>query len=348
MWAAAATFGMSATFAGAWPYLPPGQPDALLGELAVAAWWIVLGWTVLLGLGVVLRTRTPDNRVVVYTVVSFYSVVTALFSYVTGPFHATGWIAFIGGAMVGFLMFDRRVVVSGIITWLTSIGLIAYLAELGVMPLGSLVRTAVGDETMPAWLLRNGFITAILATLILLLCSAIITNWRNYEAELEQLSKIDGLTGVANRRHFMELFEHELRQARRYDRSLSCVMVDLDHFKRINDDHGHLAGDQVLVAAADAIRNSVRDTDVVGRYGGEEFVLLLPNTDLQGAREVAERCRRLISEVRINTVAVTASLGIASFPSAEINGIDDLIHNADEALYRAKKSGRDQVAVAVY
>jgi diguanylate cyclase (GGDEF)-like protein len=343
MWGAAVLFAVMVQYAGGWPYFPSETSPSLLRDVGTQAWWIAGGWAALFALGCVTRRRLPDSGLLVYAVVQYYSIVTALFTYYTGPFAAAGWIAFIGGSIVGFLLFSDVVVAFGILTWLSAIGATAYLAEIDALPMAPLL--AVGDDVSLAWIVRNGVITLALCALILPLCSYIISSWRDHDLELEALSKTDALTGVANRRSIMELLDHELRQARRYQHSLTCVMVDLDHFKRVNDDFGHITGDKVLAATADALRKSVRDTDVIGRYGGEEFLLVLPNTDTGGAREVAERCRRTVAEARVGTIGITASFGIATFPDPEIDSVDDLVKTADDALYAAKRDGRDRVAV---
>jgi len=344
---AAVLFALMTTFADGWPYFSADTPPELVERLAHESRWVVLGWLLLIAAAGAFRRHAPHNQLIVYATVLGYSFTTALFTYLTGPFNAAGWIAFIGGTIVGFLLFRPGVIALGVVVWVAAIATIAALAESHVLPYAPLLRANGGPHVSAWWLVRHGVITLGLCALVLPLCGYIITMWKLREAELEQLSKTDPLTGVSNRRHLMELVEHELRQARRYRRSLSLVMVDLDHFKRVNDDHGHQVGDQVLVAAVDAIRRSVRDSDVIGRYGGEEFLLLLPNTDEDGAREVAERCRRLIAEARVGTIAVTASLGVATYPGTAGDNLDDLLHVADEALYRAKESGRDRVALAV-
>jgi len=346
MLVASALFVMLTTFGGGWPYFPGDIPEALIARLARESRWVVLGWGALTGAAWMARRRAPDHRGLVHATVQAYAITTALFTYLTGPFNAAGWIGFIGGTIVGFLLFHPRVIALAIATWFAAIAAIAILGETGVLPYAPLLRAAGGPHVSTAWLVRHAVVTTFLCALVLPLCGYIITMWKQREAELEALSKTDGLTRVANRRHVIELLHHELRQAHRYRRPLSVILVDLDHFKRINDTHGHLMGDRVLVAAVDALRRGVRDSDVVGRYGGEEFLLVLPNTDGEGAREVAERCRELVREARVGTVAITASLGVASYPTANITRADDLIHRADEALYRAKERGRDRVILA--
>ncbi len=160
----------------------------------------------------------------------------------------------------------------------------------------------------------------------------------------------DGLTGLFNHRHFQELLRMEFARAARYGQSLACLMVDLDHFKQINDTYGHPFGDEVLKQVATVLLAEARKVDVVARYGGEEFVLLLPNTDTPGAQRVAERiCERVgatpMSDA-VNTVAITLSVGVATTvdPRADTEGA--LVKLADGALYRAKRSGRNRVCLA--
>lgn len=168
-------------------------------------------------------------------------------------------------------------------------------------------------------------------------------------AALERLAREDSLTGLANRRHFMEGLQRELERADRYGHPLALIMLDLDHFKAVNDTHGHAMGDSVLREAAHALRTVCRDVDLAARLGGEELALLLPETDAAGARVVAERARERIAAVAHtapdgSTVRVTASFGVAAVrPGATSEGV---LHAADEALYRAKGAGRNQVAMA--
>ena len=168
-------------------------------------------------------------------------------------------------------------------------------------------------------------------------------------AELERLATTDGLTGLANRRRLFERLEQEMYRARRYGTALSLVMFDIDHFKRVNDRWGHAAGDQVLREIARETHQLLRKTDRAGRYGGEEFVVLLPETDLAEAILTAHRLHQQISETVITPelgvpVSVTISAGVATLAPAESG--EALIHRADQALYRAKQGGRDRVEAA--
>jgi diguanylate cyclase (GGDEF)-like protein len=161
---------------------------------------------------------------------------------------------------------------------------------------------------------------------------------------VQQMAVTDGLTALANRRSFDRALERELQRAVRTNGRLSVVLVDIDHFKGLNDSHGHLVGDTVLRQVAAALRECGREYDTIARYGGEEFAAVLPGCTPGLALQVAERLRRAVEEAPTD-VAVTASAGVATFP---YDGVDaaSLVQAADEALYAAKRAGRNLVRCA--
>ncbi len=169
--------------------------------------------------------------------------------------------------------------------------------------------------------------------------------------ELEKLAHTDALTGLANRRHLLSRLEEEWARARRGDRQVALLFVDFDHFKRVNDTHGHLVGDRVLESAGRALQALVRPADLPARYGGEELALLLPETDLEGACEVARRVRQALRALPHvghdgSPFHVTVSIGIAALP-VRVGTSRDLMARADAALYHAKANGRDGLSRAV-
>ncbi len=172
-----------------------------------------------------------------------------------------------------------------------------------------------------------------------------IENARLFGA-VEQLAITDSLTGLRNRRHFLELAEHEFQRARRYRRPLSIIMLDIDRFKQVNDTYGHAIGDQILQSIAACCRETLRALDSPSRYGGEEFSLLLPENDLAGARHAAERLRLRVAEAPIRTdrglVSVTISLGVAEI-TPDCPNLKTLLDRVDTALYAAKNAGRNRV-----
>jgi diguanylate cyclase (GGDEF)-like protein len=169
---------------------------------------------------------------------------------------------------------------------------------------------------------------------------------RRLVRELEMLSRTDGLTGLLNRRAFDESLLREVARARRYGVPLSVVLFDLDHFKRINDTYGHAGGDEVLRIFAAQASHQFREADTLYRYGGEEFVALLPHTDVNGARQAAERLCRTLRAVAIHSGAVviraTCSAGVAELAASDADPTS-LLRRADAALYAAKAKGRDRV-----
>ena len=169
-------------------------------------------------------------------------------------------------------------------------------------------------------------------------------------AELERLARVDPLTQLANRRYFDEIARKEIERARRHHTVLSLVAVDIDHFKKINDGHGHLVGDKVLAKFAKFCSEFIRSCDFVARVGGEEFVILLPNTVAEGARAMAERLRKSVSELNIplednSTLTLTLSCGVSEYSAAD-KDIRNVLRRADTALYQAKSAGRNKVIVA--
>lgn len=167
------------------------------------------------------------------------------------------------------------------------------------------------------------------------------------QAKLEELSRKDPLTGLFNRRHFFELAEREFIRSRRYNRPVSMIMIDLDHFKIVNDTHGHLVGDQILSQIGARILQNSREVDIVGRYGGEEFLILLPETTLDDAMILAQRIFSSLSKKPVNTsslmLPVEVSIGVSSCENQKDLSLYELIEQADKALYRAKELGRNRI-----
>lgn len=164
-----------------------------------------------------------------------------------------------------------------------------------------------------------------------------------------EMSITDYLTGLFNRRHFMETALNELRRSQRYKHSMALMMIDLDHFKKINDTHGHQVGDQVLCEFAKVLRATFRTTDVLARYGGEEFIAVFPQATAEEARMAGEKLRARVKETSVASIPAgewSCSIGIAAFPKQEVDSVEALIALADQALYEAKKNGRDRIELA--
>ncbi|MBI5367304.1 MAG: diguanylate cyclase [Planctomycetes bacterium] len=180
--------------------------------------------------------------------------------------------------------------------------------------------------------------------------AALVQNLETQTQLLTKLAAVDHLTGVYNRRSMFEALEVEMSRSRRSGRALSFVMLDIDHFKRLNDEHGHPVGDQVLREFAARAREAVRPTDLVCRYGGEEFAVILPETEATQAEAAGERVRQAIGgwpfAVAGRQIPVTVSVGLASVAATYSGDLARVIARADKALYEAKQSGRNRVCVA--
>jgi diguanylate cyclase (GGDEF)-like protein len=216
-----------------------------------------------------------------------------------------------------------------------------------VEDMGSTNGTIVNDEHIEdLHRLRNGDMVKIGRTIFKFIASNNIE--AAYHDEIYRMTTVDGLTQVFNRRYFEDAIERELSRSRRYTRPLSLVLLDIDHFKKINDSYGHLAGDAVLKDVALAIRAKTRREDVFARFGGEEFALLLPEVDHKGAAQLAEKARKLVEKHSFSfdgeTIPVTVSAGVATVQKKNEDP-NELIRRADEKLYEAKSSGRNRVAV---
>lgn len=172
-----------------------------------------------------------------------------------------------------------------------------------------------------------------------------VTEQKRLKNELEYAASRDPLTGLWNRRHALNLLEKARQQKRRNEVDYSLLILDVDHFKRINDQFGHDKGDEVLVLLAKTLENRVRETDSVSRWGGEEFIILLPQTDIGNAVHLAECLRASVTQIQIpNLPRVTVSIGAAQHQSEETT--ESLLRRADTALYQAKASGRNKVVVS--
>ena len=197
----------------------------------------------------------------------------------------------------------------------------------------------------------------ILAGLILLLggtylfISRLLGKINETQQKLMALASIDDLTQLYNRRYFFERFNQEVERSKRYQRPLSCIIMDIDFFKHVNDSFGHLAGDQVLINIAQIVRKNCRQSDLAGRYGGEELIVLLPETEAVGAMIIADRIREMIEQHRTvdgkgMVIGVTVSMGVASLNGMELRNIENnerIIQQADDALLQAKKYGRNRI-----
>jgi two-component system cell cycle response regulator len=213
-----------------------------------------------------------------------------------------------------------------------------------VRDLGSTNGTYVNDEPIDEYILRDGDLIKIGRTIFKFLTGGNIEN--AYHEEIYRLTTIDGLTQIFNKRYFLETLEREIARSQRYRRALSLVMFDIDHFKKINDSYGHLAGDYVLKHLASTVKTKIRREDLFARYGGEEFAIVLPEIDGSNSKPFAEKIRQIVEkdEFRFeNTkIQVTISMGVGTIDDEAVDAAT-LIKRADDRLYEAKSAGRNRV-----
>ncbi len=332
------------------PQLAPHVQVPVLHQMNLFALAMMLFWGLLYLTFLPLRKRNPRSRLPGMVVTYMFGHPLVVLAYFNGV-HAivTGLLLAVAPAF-GFVMFKNRHVMNALlITW-AEIILLGFAVSMGWVADAPLF----GDEppnrfTAPMWLFMQVLIGFPVAIGFLMFTRYIVNALRARELQVRELSRRDALTGSWNRRYLTELMEREVALAERTGQPLSLVVVDLDHFKRINDGHGHSAGDQALIQVAGCLADSIREVDHLGRYGGEEFVLLLPNCDTDNARVIAERCRETLANTPVDTgrarLPLSASFGVATCHGEALD-IDELFRRADQALYRAKDNGRNRVEVA--
>jgi diguanylate cyclase (GGDEF)-like protein len=245
-------------------------------------------------------------------------------------------------------------------------GAIGLLLGFGLGPRIHAVNWVTGSFlglSLGAWSLATSFLAVFLIVQIVLNARTTLERERRFvdvaaslretSAELERLAKVDPLTGVLNRRALFERLGAEFRRSLRYGRSLTVMMIDIDHFKSLNDRYGHAIGDDVLAACARTMASNLRESDVIGRYGGEEFAVILPETSLADGAFVAEKLRIAVERLVIDSpdggaspIRTTISVGVAGIPDPATPDEQALLNRADQAMYAAKRSGRNRITVA--
>ncbi|MBA2882546.1 diguanylate cyclase (GGDEF)-like protein [Desulfosalsimonas propionicica] len=208
-------------------------------------------------------------------------------------------------------------------------------------PAGQNTDTTV--RTLRYRLYRN-LLISLMVTALVLVINALVIN--RFQGQLDKLATADDLTGISNRRAFLRQAHRDVAQAGRYGTPVSLLIIDVDHFKNVNDALGHETGDLVLKAVADQIRNTIRENDLAGRMGGEEFAVILPRTDLEAACAAAERLRRAVADIRMQNFGMkpdlTVSIGVAARQDAYTD-LNELMRMGDLALDEAKKRGKNRV-----
>lgn len=323
--------------------------------------WLLL---VLVLLYQVFGGPTGEGRIATAMALFFYAAFIMIFHYSNFYTAATRWkLAIETWGMIGFitaaLWFTGKLesplvncYLLVIITSALALGRLTTLVELGLIGACFLL---LGNYSSMHDLYTLSYAGSIIAQFIPFVLVAYITSMFSSDIryglnKAKLVSETDELTELFNRRGFAIAAGRLLGQAVRYQRALSVVMIDADNLKEINDKYGHKAGDRLLIKLVRSIQTQLRDSDIMGRYGGDEFVVLLPEATANGALDVAERIREAVSNMSLefngDFINVTVSMGVATFPE-DGRTLDSLVDNADKGMYKAKMTGRDKIMQCV-
>lgn len=335
------------------PTLSPYVDREFLPTYLPFLWAQAVGHLVLvIGAYALHRRKIEKSPWLVQIEIHFWAVCLSISLYTVGSFTTPFSILLVGLPVFGYLLFGPALK-SGLVTMSVGAAIGMVLPQVGVLPYAPFLKTApfADGQLHPAWIGAFGMPAIFVAVIVVAMQISLLRQLRERQVELEHLSGTDGLTGLNNRAAFFARLEAELARARRHGQAISIAMLDVDHFKRINDTFGHVAGDTALRQLSTCLRTLLRVDDVPGRYGGEEFAVILPHTTLQQASVVAERVRVGVHAIAIGTptstlpaLPFTVSIGLAQHDGHET--ADQLVARADVALYQAKHGGRDQVAAA--
>ena len=283
----------------------------------------------------------------------FFALTQVYYGYTIGLMSLPTGVVLAGVPIVGFIFFDRKAVLYSLATGLVAIVFFSWATFIDLLPYAPMAYNITTDRGQidPVWAAIYAFFTIPHLILIFLISHYALLRWRRREAEIHFMSSTDSLTGILNRRSVLNHLLMEQKNSARHGTPLSVLMIDLDHFKSINDTWGHSTGDRVLKKAAETLARSVRQNDFVGRYGGEEFLIVLPGLEHEKAHQLAERIRMALSHLTFDVavdaeLSLTASMGLCcADPDMNLTS-DQLIQEADKALYRAKNSGRNKLVVS--
>ena len=328
------------------------QPPYINHSVILAMFYAKLLFVTVAQTAIKLRHRiNQSNRaqqIIPYAVTHFYLITLMVLGYCVGHLSFITGVVMAATPLLCMILFDDAVTLALVVSGLCSYTLINVLYVLGVIPAAPLFIMDSNPDLYARMFYVGATLVFSLPHMIAFLCGTylMVRYWQSREDGVRRAGLTDSLTNLANRRAISEHLAHLV--ATRTDTSpISVILVDIDFFKKVNDTYGHATGDVVLRRVGATLKGALRGTDQVGRYGGEEFLIVLPKTSLISARQVAERCRLQIEqEVILSTnqtaIYVTASFGIyCSVENSE--DVSRILHDADTQLYRAKESGRNRV-----
>ena len=284
---------------------------------------------------------------------NYYGLSHCYYAYLIGTLTLPVGIVLAGGPVLGFIFCNRIAISLAFMNSGLALVLLSVMAAQGSIAYAPMVHQFVMPDGRVSEFWVGNFIFYSLPHLVILfgLAFLVLRRWREREEQARILSRIDPLTGLYNRRSILAHLHREQDRSGQQGLPMAVVMVDLDHFKTINDTWGHDMGDAALVAVSGALQDAVRKHDYVGRYGGEEFLVLLADLDREHAKYLAERIRSAIAGINLScadgsSLHLSASLGMSFYTLDGNMSVEDLIRRADQALYRAKHAGRDRLEIA--
>lgn len=312
---------------------------------------MLIGWAGMSTVGALVRRDSRWEGHYEHLGVQFFTVSWVAAGYFFGVVSFEAGVFVAGAPMIGFIVFRTVTVLAGLTSAAALLTGIGYATVSGLVPYAPILQVPPFEDgrVHTWWLLLEAGLAAPFLLTSMMCTGLMLARWRERERGIVELAIKDPLTGVFNRRHFFSRLEEERASGGERGTAVSVVLLDLDHFKGINDGHGHVVGDQALIATANKLKETVRTTDVVGRYGGEEFIIMLPRASNEGPHVVAERCRRAIASLHLTTAAgdelrITASFGVGTCTPDE--PIEAFLKRVDAALYMSKEGGRNRVTVA--
>lgn len=323
------------------------NPDFFIPRLISVSICFVI-FAVVFGLCFVIGQNEKFKLFVSYFSPAFFGITMIYSGYTIGVYSPATMAGFISIVLVGLVFYSRKIIYSIAIPILFFTVITCYLTSNGSIRYAPVFSKELNDSIVYQnnfWLISMAELYLPIMIICILFFEILLTQWRNREKHFEIGSKMDALTNLFNRRHITDVLTViEKTKEKKY----AVILMDLDHFKAINDQYGHESGDVVLKRVAKVLKRNTRETDVVGRFGGEEFIFILNFNDLDEVVEVAERCRFQIEDEIIilkdmTEIKITASFGISL--STYGVGKEDVIRQADQALYLAKEKGRNLVEV---
>jgi len=294
--------------------------------------------------------RRPDEGFARLILVG-YAATTAFTCYLVGTLNIISGLVMMGAPLLGLMLFPIAEILA-----LFSVAILAVLgasvaSSLGMLPYAPVLNSGLTTTTAPGlYYAMSGIVgSALYVAYEVLVMAALVSTSRFHESDARAQAVTDPLTGLANRRQILDELERLLMRSDGDEKMLAAIVVDIDDFRRINEEHGHRTGDHVLVTTAWALRNCLRNKDLIGRFDGEEFLVILPDTRPAAAQEVAERCRLAVRHAGIEVdgrrIELSASVGVAVCTEQHVRDVDHLIRRATQAIAAARANGPDKIGM---